>query len=77
MNGFSAPELHYLFAMNSIVTLDNLWMGRPRTIAAALLESEGHRAMAVRFEKGCGNRAWAPHPEIVERDDRVHGERVV
>src|SRR6266705_4404534 len=45
MNGFSAPELHYPFAMNSIVTLDNLWMGRPRTIAAALLESEGHRAI--------------------------------
>ncbi len=31
--------------MNSIVTLDNLWMGRPRTIAAALLESDGHRAI--------------------------------
>ena len=31
--------------MNSIATLDNLWMGRPRTIAAALLESEGHRAI--------------------------------
>jgi len=45
MNGFSAPELHYPFAMNSIATLDNLWMGRPRTIAAALLESDGHRAI--------------------------------
>lgn len=31
--------------MNSIATLDNLWMGRPRTIAAALLESSGHRAI--------------------------------
>src|SRR6266478_5640987 len=31
--------------MNSITTLDNLWMGRPRTIAAALLESDGHRAV--------------------------------
>jgi glyoxylase-like metal-dependent hydrolase (beta-lactamase superfamily II) len=31
--------------MNSITTLDNLWMGRPRSIAAALLESDGHRAI--------------------------------
>src|SRR5260370_26148386 len=31
--------------MNSIVTLDNLWMGRPHTIAAAFLESDGHRAI--------------------------------
>jgi glyoxylase-like metal-dependent hydrolase (beta-lactamase superfamily II) len=31
--------------MNSITTLDNLWMGRPRTIAAALLESDGHRSI--------------------------------
>src|SRR6266567_3084469 len=45
MNGFTAPELHYPLAMNSIVTLDNLWMGRPRSIAAALLESDGHRAV--------------------------------
>jgi glyoxylase-like metal-dependent hydrolase (beta-lactamase superfamily II) len=32
-------------AMPSITTLDNLWMGRPHTIAAALLESDGHRAL--------------------------------
>jgi glyoxylase-like metal-dependent hydrolase (beta-lactamase superfamily II) len=31
--------------MSSITTLDNLWMGRPRSIAAALLESDGHRAI--------------------------------
>jgi glyoxylase-like metal-dependent hydrolase (beta-lactamase superfamily II) len=31
--------------MKSITTLDNLWMGRPRSIAAALLESDGHRAI--------------------------------
>jgi glyoxylase-like metal-dependent hydrolase (beta-lactamase superfamily II) len=31
--------------MNSITTLDNLWMGRPHTIAAALLESDSHRAI--------------------------------
>lgn len=32
-------------AMPSITTLDNLWTGRPRTIAAGLLESEGHRSI--------------------------------
>jgi len=31
--------------MSSITTLDNLWMGRPRSIAAALLESDGHHAI--------------------------------
>ena len=31
--------------MNSLTTLDNLWTGRPRTIAAALLESGSHRAI--------------------------------
>jgi glyoxylase-like metal-dependent hydrolase (beta-lactamase superfamily II) len=31
--------------MNSITTLDDLWMGRPHTIAAAFLESDGHRAI--------------------------------
>src|SRR5467141_2717390 len=31
--------------MNTVTTLDNLWMGRPRSIAAALLESEGHRTV--------------------------------
>jgi glyoxylase-like metal-dependent hydrolase (beta-lactamase superfamily II) len=31
--------------MNSITTLDNNWMGNPRSIAAALLESDGHRAI--------------------------------
>src|SRR5467141_4386099 len=31
--------------MNTVTTLDNLWMGRPRSIAAALLESDGHRAV--------------------------------
>src|SRR5437660_388793 len=31
--------------MNSITTLDNLWMGRPRSIAAGLLEADGHRAV--------------------------------
>jgi len=31
--------------MDSITTLDDLWMGRPHTIATALLESGGHRAV--------------------------------
>jgi len=31
--------------MNSVTTLDNLWTGRPHTIAAALLESDGHRSI--------------------------------
>jgi glyoxylase-like metal-dependent hydrolase (beta-lactamase superfamily II) len=32
-------------AMASLTTLDNLWTGRPHTIAAALLESDGHRSI--------------------------------
>jgi len=31
--------------MDSITTLDDFWMGRPHTIATALLESGGHRAV--------------------------------
>ncbi len=31
--------------MHAITTLDDLWMGRPRSIATALLESDGHRAI--------------------------------
>jgi len=31
--------------VNSITTLDNLWTGRPHTIATALLESGGHHAI--------------------------------
>jgi glyoxylase-like metal-dependent hydrolase (beta-lactamase superfamily II) len=31
--------------MNTITTLDNLWMGRPRSIAAALLESQSQPAI--------------------------------
>src|SRR5947208_18601 len=31
--------------MNSIIKLDDLWMGRPRSIATALLESDGHRTI--------------------------------
>lgn len=31
--------------MRKITTLDDHWMGRPRSIATALLESDGHRAI--------------------------------
>ena len=31
--------------MHAITTLDDLWMGRQRSIATALLESDGHRAI--------------------------------
>ena len=31
--------------MNAITTLDDHWMGRKRSIATALLESDGHRAL--------------------------------
>lgn len=31
--------------MHKITTLDDHWMGRPRSIATALLESDGHRAI--------------------------------
>jgi glyoxylase-like metal-dependent hydrolase (beta-lactamase superfamily II) len=31
--------------MPAVTTLDNNWMGHPRSIAAALLESKGHRAI--------------------------------
>jgi glyoxylase-like metal-dependent hydrolase (beta-lactamase superfamily II) len=34
-----------MFAMGDISTLDTNWVGRPHSIAAALLESDGHRAI--------------------------------
>lgn len=34
-----------MFAMGDISILDTNWVGRPRSIAAALLESDGHRAI--------------------------------
>lgn len=33
------------FLMSSILTLDDNWMGRPRSIATAVLESDGHCAL--------------------------------
>ncbi len=45
--GFSPSSLlrYTSLLMDSITTIDNLWMGRPRSIAAGLLESDGHRAV--------------------------------
>jgi glyoxylase-like metal-dependent hydrolase (beta-lactamase superfamily II) len=50
--------------MNSVVTLDNLWMGRPRTIAAALLESDGHRAV---IDPGPGSTLETLHQQLRTR----------
>ena len=47
--------------MNSIATLDNLWMGRRRTIAAALLESDGHRAVV---DPGPGSTLETLHSQL-------------
>ena len=44
--GHVSGQLRYTaLLMAAITTLDNLWIGHPYTIAAALLESEGHQAI--------------------------------
>src|SRR3979490_2933877 len=50
--------------MNSITTLDNLWMGRPRSIAAGLLESDGHRAVV---DPGPGSTLGTLHERLQAR----------
>src|SRR6266436_4034904 len=50
--------------MNSIATLDNLWMGRPRSIAAGLLESDGHRAV---IDPGPGSTLETLHQQLRTR----------
>src|SRR5260370_4763190 len=50
--------------MNSIATIDNLWMGRPRSIAAALLESDGHRAI---IDPGPGSTLDTLHRQLRSR----------
>ena len=47
--------------MPSITTLDNLWTGRPRTIAAGLLESDGHRAIV---DPGPGSTLETFHQQL-------------
>src|SRR3989449_8951902 len=46
-NAFLSPASYAKLsaAMPSITTLDNLWTGRPHTIAAGLLEWDGHRSI--------------------------------
>src|SRR5713101_8685110 len=50
--------------MNSITTLDNLWMGKPRSIAAGLLESDGHRAIV---DPGPGSTLGTLHQNLGAR----------
>jgi glyoxylase-like metal-dependent hydrolase (beta-lactamase superfamily II) len=50
--------------MSSITTLDNLWMGRPRSIAAGLLESDGHRAIV---DPGPGSTLETLHQTLQAR----------
>ena len=52
-------------AMPSITTLDNLWTGRPHTIAAGLLESNGHRSIV---DPGPGSTL-----EIFHQQLQAHG----
>src|SRR5437899_3639766 len=51
--------------MHAIATLDDLWMGRPRSIATALLESDGHRAIV---DPGPGSTL-----ETLRQQLHVHG----
>jgi glyoxylase-like metal-dependent hydrolase (beta-lactamase superfamily II) len=45
-SGHESRQLRYTaLLMAAITTLDNLWIGHPYTIAAALVESNGHRAI--------------------------------
>ena len=48
----------------AITTLDNLWIGRPCTIAAALLESDGHRAIV---DPGPGSTLETLRQQLRER----------
>lgn len=47
--------------MNTIRTLDNLWTGKPHTIAAGLLESDGHRAVV---DPGPGSTLETFHQQL-------------
>jgi glyoxylase-like metal-dependent hydrolase (beta-lactamase superfamily II) len=67
---FQLPAVNFLilrytsFLMNSITALDNLWMGRPRSIAAGLLESDGHRAIV---DPGPGSTLETLHQQLQAR----------
>src|SRR2546421_12396375 len=71
--GASAPPVSFspcsvlrytTFRMRSITSLDNLWMGRPRSIAAALLESDSHRAIV---DPGPGSTLGTLHQQLYAR----------
>ena len=53
-----------LYLMHSITSLDNLWMGRPRSIAAGLLESDGHCAVV---DPGPGSTLGTLHQQLRAR----------
>jgi glyoxylase-like metal-dependent hydrolase (beta-lactamase superfamily II) len=48
--------------MHTITTLDDLWMGRPRSIATALLESDGHRSVV---DPGPGSTLETLHKQLL------------
>ncbi|HEX2663415.1 MAG TPA: MBL fold metallo-hydrolase [Candidatus Acidoferrum sp.] len=54
--------------MHKITTLDDHWMGRPRSIATALLESDGHRAIV---DPGPGSTL-----DTLRKELRAHGVSV-
>jgi glyoxylase-like metal-dependent hydrolase (beta-lactamase superfamily II) len=50
--------------MNAITTLDDLWMGHPRSIATALLESDGHRSVV---DPGPGSTLETLHKQLLAK----------
>lgn len=54
--------------MHKITTLDDNWMGRPKSIGTALLESDGHRAIV---DPGPGSTL-----DTLKQQLRVHGASV-
>jgi glyoxylase-like metal-dependent hydrolase (beta-lactamase superfamily II) len=54
--------------MHKITTLDDNWMGRPKSIGTALLESDGHRAIV---DPGPGSTL-----DTLKRELRAHGVSV-
>jgi glyoxylase-like metal-dependent hydrolase (beta-lactamase superfamily II) len=55
--------------MHKITTLDDRWMGRPRSIGTALLESDGHRAIV---DPGPGSTLDTLRKELGARGVSVH-----
>src|SRR5438105_14892051 len=54
--------------MNAITTLDDNWMGQPKSIGTALLESDGHRAIV---DPGPGSTL-----DTLSKELRAHGTSV-